>query len=198
MAHFRRTHVYSLSLSLPLSRKLESATMPPRIGLSRPTRLEVWALQKLTSLETYCHAWMRRETFPRYLFAVSLLPMSVLASSTGLLLSRTITLVEANEVCEQRLTILMAILSSSYREEFLEGNSVSKLIPGRCAHHMYTITSPSLNLSTLSPPPTPSLCPQSNPDIMGAAGRGVDRSADLALLQSPSACGRSRGFGPKT
>ena len=51
------------------------------------------------------------------------------------------------------------------------------------AHHMYTITSPSLNLSTLF-----ALRPQSNPNILGADGRGVDRAPDLAPLQSPSAC----------
>ncbi len=104
--------------------------MPPRLAfLNRPTRLEVWALQKLTGLETFCHAWMRRETVPRYLFAVSLLPVSALAACTGLLLSRTMTLEEANEVCEQRFAILMPLLRS-YQEEFLKDNLVSKLIPG--------------------------------------------------------------------
>jgi hypothetical protein len=105
--------------------------MPPRLGFrNRPTRLEVWALQKLTDLETFCHAWMRWETFSRYLFAMSLLPVSALAACTGLLLSRTVTLVEANEVCEQRFAILMTKLLSNYRGEFWKDNSVSKLIPG--------------------------------------------------------------------
>jgi hypothetical protein len=91
--------------------------------------LEMWALQKLTGLETYCHAWMKRETLPRYLFAMSLLPVSVLAACTGMLLSRTMTLEEANEVCSLRFAIVMSKLMSD-KEEFLKANSFSKLIPG--------------------------------------------------------------------
>jgi hypothetical protein len=158
--------------------------MPPRLGfLNHPTRLELWALQKLMDLETFCHAWMRRETFPRYLFAVSLLPVSALAACTGLLLSRTMALEEANEFCEQRFVILMPKLTS-YQEEMWKDNLWTKLIPGlkhiTCHHHF-----PLFESEYFAPPP--SLRPQSNPDIMGASGHGVDRAADLALLQSPSA-----------
>ncbi len=129
MTHFA-TRARTLSLSLPISRKRESTTMPPRLGfLNRPTRLEVCALQKLTDLETYCHAWMRQENFPRYLYVVSLLSMSALAACIGMLLSRTMTLEKANEVCEQRFAILLPMLSS-YREEFLKDGSYSILIPG--------------------------------------------------------------------
>ncbi len=117
--------------------------MPPRLGFfNRPTRLEVWALQKLTGLETYCYAWMRRETFPQYLFAVPLLPMSALAACSGLLLSRTMTLEEANAVCEQRFAILMPKLNS-YQEEYLKDNLWSKLIPG-LMHITCTQSLPSL------------------------------------------------------
>ncbi len=130
MTHFRRAYAYSLSLPPPLSRKLESTTMPPSLGfLKRPTRLEVWALQKLTDLETFCHVWLRRETFPRYLFSISLLPVSALAACTGLLLSRTVTLEEANEFCEQRFAILMPKLTS-YEEELWKVNLIAKLTPG--------------------------------------------------------------------
>ncbi len=130
--------------------------MPPRLGfLNRPTRLEVWALQKLTDLETFCHAWMRRETFPRYLFAISLLSVSALAACTGLLLSRTVTLEETNEVCEQRFTILMTTLLSNYQGEFWKENLWAKLTPGL----MHIICSQSLPLKSEpppSPPPSPS------------------------------------------
>jgi hypothetical protein len=141
MTQFRRTYaccLFSLSLSLslspfpllPLSRQRESTTMPPRlVFLNRPTRLEVWTLQKLMDLEIYCHARMRRETFPRYLFAVLLLPVSGLAACTGLLLSRTMTVEEANEVCEQRLAILTPKLTS-YQEDFMKASLYPKLKPG--------------------------------------------------------------------
>jgi hypothetical protein len=93
---------------------------------NHPVRLEVWALQKLTELEAYCHSWMRRETFPQYLFAVSLLPMSALAACICLLLSQTMTLEEASEVCEQRFAILLPKLNT-FREEFLKDNLGVKL-----------------------------------------------------------------------
>jgi hypothetical protein len=127
--------------------------MPSRLGfLNRPTRLEVWTLQKLTELEIYCFAGMRRETFPQNLFGVSLLPMSALAACTGLLLSRTMTLVEANEVCEERLAMLMSEFTSSYQEAFLKANSISKLAPGL----MPITCTQSLPLFESEPPPHPS------------------------------------------
>jgi hypothetical protein len=143
MTHFRRAYGFSLTLPAPLSRQLKNTTMPPRLGfLNRPTRLEMWALQKLTNLETYCHARMRRETFPRYLFAVSLLPVFALAACTGLLLLRTMTLEEVNKVCEQRFGILMPKLTSN-PQEFLKDNLFSKLIPG-LMHITSTQSLPSL------------------------------------------------------
>jgi hypothetical protein len=104
--------------------------MPPRRGfLNRPTRLEACVLQQLTGLETFCHAWMRRQTFPQYLFAVSLLPMSALAACTSLLFSRTMTLVETNDVCCKRFAILMDVLTS-YQEDVLKEMLFSKLTQG--------------------------------------------------------------------
>ncbi len=140
MTHFCRTYAY-YTPPPPLSRQRESTTTPPRLGFfNRPTRLEVWALQKLTVLEIYCHAWIRRGTFPRYLFAVSLLPISALTACTSLLLSQTMALVDANEVCEQRFAILMPMLTS-YQEEILKASGVfTKLTPGlmhiTCTHSL--------------------------------------------------------------
>jgi hypothetical protein len=63
--------------------------MPSRFAfLNRPTRLEAWVLQKLTGVETHCHAQMRGVSFPQRLFAVSLLPVSALAACTALLVSQ--------------------------------------------------------------------------------------------------------------
>jgi hypothetical protein len=91
--------------------------------------LEAWALQKLTGLETFCHARMRRESFPRRWFVVSLLSVSALAACTGLLLSQTSSLKDPNKVCKGRFAIATPKLAS-FREEFWENASGPDLTPG--------------------------------------------------------------------
>jgi hypothetical protein len=99
---------------------------------------------------------MRRKTFPRRLLAVFLILVSalaactgfaayflllisyflllaagclLLAACTGLLLSRTTTLDEATAFCEGRFAIAKPKLTS-FREEYWEHSSHSKLTPG--------------------------------------------------------------------
>jgi hypothetical protein len=106
--------------------------------LTRATRLEAWALKKLTCLEIYLHTRMRREPFPRFWFAVSLLLVAVIAAGTGLLLSQKPSFQEANEVCQKRFAIVMPKLSS-YQEEFWGNAAISELTPGLRAHHRFTV-----------------------------------------------------------
>ena len=104
--------------------------MPSRFAfLNRHTRLEDWALQKLTGLETFCHTRMRRESFPRCWFSVSLLPVSALAASTSLMLSQVSSLEEASEVCQERFATIMPKLSS-FQEKYYENASHFNLMPG--------------------------------------------------------------------
>ena len=108
--------------------------MPSRFAfLDRPTRLEAWALQKLTILETYCHTRMRRELFPRRWFVVSIISVSALAACTGLLVSQASSLKEANEVCKELFAITTHKLPS-FQEEFWENSSGADLTPGLSAH----------------------------------------------------------------
>jgi hypothetical protein len=67
-------------------------------------RVEAWVLHKWTDLETYCHTRLRRATFPRCLFAVSLLTVSALAACTGMFLSQTTTLEDSHDVCRERFS----------------------------------------------------------------------------------------------
>jgi hypothetical protein len=74
---------------------------------------------------------MRRESFPRRLFAVSLLSVSALAACTGLLLSQAAScnFKDANEVCKERFAIAIPKLNS-FRIEFWGESSGSELTPG--------------------------------------------------------------------
>ena len=121
--------------------------------LTRATRLEAWALKKLTCLEIYLHTRMRRESFPRFWFAVSLLLVAVIAAGTGLLLSQKPSFQEANEVCQKRFAIVMPKLSS-YQESNLGINTRSESA-SQIYSHSFVLLWPdpphTLSLS-LSPP----------------------------------------------
>jgi hypothetical protein len=100
--------------------------------LYRHTRLEDWVLQKLAGLETFCHSRMRRESFPKRVFTVLLLLASALAACISLLLSKTSSFEDADEVCQERFAIAMAELTS-FQEQIWENGSNSELKPGLSA-----------------------------------------------------------------
>jgi hypothetical protein len=160
--------------------------------LNHTTRLEAWALQKLTFAEAYGHTRMRRESFHRRLFAVSLFLVSAIAACTSLLVSQTASFKKANEVCKERFAIAIPKLTS-FQEEFWHNASVSELAPSMS---VVRITDLNLlfnfSLAEFDPPPflpvSPLPHPQSNPDELGIACHGFGRATDLAFLQSPSMC----------
>jgi hypothetical protein len=103
--------------------------MPSRFAfLNRPTRLEAWALQKLANMEIYCHARMRRESFPRRWFVLSTLSVSALAACTGFLVSQQTSFKGVNEVCKERFAIVTPKLTS-FQEDYWENASNAELTP---------------------------------------------------------------------
>ena len=108
---------------------------------SRHLWLEDFFIQKLECLEEYFYARMRRPTFRRTLFAVSLLLVSALALCEVLFLTQTRSYTEAGAVC-QRKTDATTLKLSSYLQEFSRSSSNggdpfpreyrSKFIPQLC------------------------------------------------------------------
>ena len=94
------------------------ATPPSRLALllRRPTRLELWGLHKLVSVERFFYVQVRRESFSERTLPLVLLLASAMGVCAALILSRTSTFGEANYVCKERLSTVLPHLDNNLQE----------------------------------------------------------------------------------